>query len=105
MEHTPHTILGLVPFHPIQRRTERTNEEPIMFSSTLLALIPESPAPQDPSTYRASVFKGLFRWTGWPLARNVRSVASALAVTTLALGAAPAPLQAETLRPDPRALP
>lgn len=46
---------------------------------------------------RVTIADGLRRLTGWPVARAFRGTLSALALTVLALGAAPAPVQAESL--------
>jgi len=46
---------------------------------------------------RVTIADGLRRLTGWPVARAVRGTLSAIALSVLALGAAPAPIQAETL--------
>ena len=46
---------------------------------------------------RLTIADGGRRLTGWPVARALRGTLSALAVTLLALGAAPAKVQAETL--------
>ena len=46
---------------------------------------------------RVTIADGLRRLTGWPVARAFRGTLSAIALTVLALGAAPAPVQAESL--------
>ncbi|MBP9181801.1 MAG: sulfate ABC transporter substrate-binding protein [Fuscovulum sp.] len=46
---------------------------------------------------RVTIADGLRRLTGWPVARALRAPLTALAVALMALGAAPAPVQAESL--------
>ena len=57
----------------------------------------QGPVVQGHDDGRLTIADGLRRLTGWPVARAVRGTLSALALTVIALGAAPAQVQAETL--------
>ncbi|NGQ93074.1 sulfate ABC transporter substrate-binding protein [Rhodobacter sp. HX-7-19] len=70
-----------------------------MFATITLAgtVTAQGPVLDTHADGRVTIADGLRRLTGWPVARAVRGTLSALALTMLSLGAAPAPLQAETL--------
>lgn len=95
----PQTILGLAPFRPLNTTHSRTQQEKTMLATTTLAgtVTAQGPVVDAHSDGRLTIADGLRRLTGWPVTRALRGTLSALALSVLALGAAPAPVQAETL--------
>jgi len=95
----PQTILGLVPFSPIPPRPARAVKETPMFATITLAgtVSAQGPVVQDHADGRLTIADGARRLTGWPVARQLKGALSALALSVLAFGAAPAQLQAENL--------
>jgi sulfate/thiosulfate transport system substrate-binding protein len=93
--HLPQTILGLAPWRPIPSRTIK--ETDMLATITLAGTIAaQGPVTERHPDGRVSVTDGLRRLTGWPV-RHLRGLLTAAAVATLAFGAAPAPVKAETL--------
>lgn len=95
----PQTILGLVPYRPLNTTHSRSQQENTMLATITLAgtVTAEGPVVDARTDGRVTIAAGLRRLTGWPVARAFRGTLSAIAVSTLALGAVPAPLQAESL--------
>jgi len=93
------TFSGLLPFPPKRSRLARTLKEKTMIATITLAgsVTAQGPVVQGHDDGRLTIADGLRRLTGWPVARAVRGTLSALALTVIALGAAPAQVQAETL--------
>ena len=93
--HLPQTILGLAPWRPIPSRTIK--ETDMLATITLAGTIAaQGPVTERHPDGRVTVADGLRRLTGWPV-RRLRGLLTAAAVATLAIGGAPAPVQAETL--------
>ena len=67
---------------------------PITLAGTVTA---QRPFVDPVADERRTIADGLLRLTGWPVARAFRGTLSVIALSVLALGAAPAPVQAETL--------
>ena len=95
----PQTILGLVPYRPINPAPSRLQQEKTMLATITLAgtVTAQGPVVDAHADGRVTIADGLRRLTGWPVARAFRCTLSAIALTVLALGAAPAPVQAESL--------
>ena len=95
----PQTILGLMPYRPMNPAPSRLQQEKTMLAPITLAgtVTAQGPIVDAHADGRVTIADGLRRLTGWPVARAVRGTLSAIALTVLALGAAPAPVQAETL--------
>jgi sulfate/thiosulfate transport system substrate-binding protein len=91
----PLTILGLAPWRPIPSRTIKETDmlAPISRAGTVTAQEPRTD--RNPGG-RLTITDGLRRLTGWPVGR-LRNVLNAAALATLAFGAAPQQLRAETL--------
>ncbi|MBA3912190.1 MAG: sulfate transporter subunit [Rhodobacter sp.] len=70
-----------------------------MFATITLAgtVTAQGPVVDSHADGRLTIADGLRRLTGWPVGRAFRGTLSAIALAVLALGAAPAPVQAETL--------
>jgi sulfate/thiosulfate transport system substrate-binding protein len=94
-----HTILGLMPFRPSSPPPKRTQQENIMLATITVAgtVTAQGPVTAHHADGRLTIADGLRRLTGWPVARAIRGSLSALALAVLAMGAAPAPVAAETL--------
>jgi sulfate/thiosulfate transport system substrate-binding protein len=94
-----HTILGLMPYRPTPPQSERTQQEKIMVATITVAgtVSAQGPVSKRHADGRLTITDGLRRVTGWPVARAVRGSLSAIALAVLTLGAAPAPVAAETL--------
>jgi sulfate transport system substrate-binding protein len=88
----PQTILGLVPYRPLPMK-ETQMLTTITPTGTITA---QGPVAGHHPDRRATVADGLRRLTGLPLPR-LRGALTAVALATLALGAAPVPVQAEKL--------
>lgn len=95
----PQTILGLVPYRPINPASSRLQQEKTMLATITLAgtVTAQGPIVDAHADGRVTIADGLRRLTGWPVARAFRGTLSAIALSVLALGAAPAPVQAESL--------
>lgn len=95
----PQTILGLVPYRPINPAHSRLQQENTMLATITLAgtVTAQGPVVDAHADGRLTIADGLRRLTGWPVARALRGTLSAIALSVLALGAAPATVQAETL--------
>jgi sulfate transport system substrate-binding protein len=79
---------------PSRLQQEKTMLATITLAGTVTAQGPVVDAHADG---RVTIADGLRRLTGWPVARAFRGTLSAIALSVLALGAAPAPVQAESL--------
>ena len=95
----PLTVLGLVPFAPTTAPQARPQQEKTMLATITLAgtITAQGPVAEKLPDGRVTIADGIRRLTGWPVARSLRGTLSALAVALLALGSAPAPVQAESL--------
>jgi sulfate/thiosulfate-binding protein len=95
----PQTILGLVPYRPMKRAPSRIQQENTMLATITLAgtVTAQGPVVDADADVRVTIDDGLHRLRGWPFARAFRGTLSAVALVLLALGAAPAPVQAESL--------
>jgi sulfate transport system substrate-binding protein len=94
----PLTILGLTPYRPLPPRPAQSLQEKTMFDTSILpdtARVPEKTVPEHSDA--GSLRPGPVRLTGWAFGRSLRGALSAMALGALALGAAPSPVQAETL--------
>lgn len=94
----PLTILGLAPYRPLPPRPAQSLQEKTMFDTSILpdtARVPEKTVPEHADA--GSLRPGPVRLTGWAFGRSLRGALSAMALGALALGAAPSPVQAETL--------
>jgi sulfate transport system substrate-binding protein len=89
----PQTILGLVPYRPLP-----TSEEKTMFATITLAgdIQAQGPVTRQHDDGRVTVADGKRRLTGWPVSR-LRGLLAGVALAILGFGAAPAPVQAESL--------
>lgn len=94
-----HTILGLVPYRPLKTSHSSSAQENTMLATITLAgtVTAQGPVVGAQPDGRLTIADGLRRLTGWPVARAARGTLSAIALSVLALGAAPAPVQAESL--------
>lgn len=95
----PQTILGLVPYRPLTPNHSRSQQENTMLATITLAgtVTAQGPVVDAHADGRLTITDGLRRLTGWPVARALRGTLSAIAMSVLALGTAPATVQAETL--------
>lgn len=95
----PQTILGLVPYRPMNPAPSRLQQEKTMLATITLAgtVTAQGPVVDAHADGRVTIADGLRRLTGWPVARAFRGTLSAIALSVLALGAAPAAVQAESL--------
>lgn len=95
----PHTILGLVPFRPKSLPASRIQKEKTMYATITIAgtVTAQGPVVERHADGRVTIADGTRRLSGWPVSRSLRGTLSALALIVLGLGAAPAPVQAETL--------
>ncbi len=95
----PQTILGLVPYRPLTPNHSRSQQENTMLATITLAgtVTAQGPVVDAHADGRLTITDGLRRLTGWPVARALRGTLSAIALSVLALGTAPATVQAETL--------
>lgn len=95
----PQTILGLAPYRPMNPTNSRIEQEKTMLATITLAgtVTAQGPVVDTHADGRLTIADGLRRLTGWPVARALRGTLSAVALSLLALGAAPAPVQAESL--------
>ena len=94
----PLTILGLAPYRPLPPRPAQSLQEKTMFDTSILpdtARVPEKTVPEHSDA--GSLRPGPVRLPGWAFGRSLRGALSAMALGALALGAAPSPVQAETL--------
>jgi sulfate transport system substrate-binding protein len=94
----PLTIPGLTPYRPLPPRPAQSLQEKTMFDTSILpdtARVPEKTVPEHSDA--GSLRPGPVRLTGWAFGRSLRGALSAMALGALALGAAPSPVQAETL--------
>ena len=91
--HLPQTILGLMPYRPLPLPKEKT-----MFATITLAgdIQAQGPVARQHDDGRVTVADGQRRLTGWPV-KTLRNLFASVALAVLGLGAAPAPVQAETL--------
>ena len=90
--HLPQTVLGLMPYRPFPTK-EKTMLATITLAGTVTAQGPVTKAHADG---RVTIADGLRRMTGWPVSR-LRGLVATLALAALGLGAAPAPVAAESL--------
>ena len=90
--HLPQTVLGLMPYRPLPTK-EKTMLATITLAGTVTAQGPVTKAHADG---RVTIADGLRRMTGWPVSR-LRGLVATLALAALGLGAAPAPVAAESL--------
>jgi sulfate/thiosulfate-binding protein len=97
-QHIPQTILGLVPYRPIPPRDAQRLKETDMFATITLAgsITAQGPVTRTHADGRVTIADGLRQLTGWPVTR-LRGLFAGIALATLGLGAAPAPVAAETL--------
>ena len=97
--HILQTIPGVVPDHPTPLRPTRTLKEKTMIATITLAGSVTAPGPvvRDHADGRLTIADGIRRLAGWPVARAARGTLSVLALGLLALGSAPARVQAESL--------
>lgn len=97
-KHVPQTILGLVPYRPIPPRDAQRQKETDMFATITLAgsITAQGPVTRTHADGRVTIADGLRQLTGWPVTR-LRGLLAGIALATLGLGAAPAPVAAETL--------
>jgi sulfate/thiosulfate transport system substrate-binding protein len=95
----PQTILGLVPYRPLSTDHSRSQQEKTMIATITLAgtVTAQGPVVDVHADGRLTIADGLRRLTGWPVGRAIRGTLSAIALALLALGAAPAPSEAQTL--------
>jgi sulfate transport system substrate-binding protein len=94
----PLTIPGLTPYRPLPPRPAQSLQEKTMFDTSILpdtARLPDKTVPEHADA--GSLRPGPVRLTGWAFGRSLRGALSAMALGALALGAAPSPVQAETL--------
>lgn len=95
----PQTILGLAPYRPLNTNHSRSQQEDTMLATITLAgtVTAQGAVVNMHADGRVTIADGVRRLTGWPVARAFRGTLSAIALSVLALGAAPAPVQAESL--------
>lgn len=91
--HLPQTILGLMPYRPLPLTKEKT-----MFATITLAgdIQAQGPVARQHDDGRVTIADGQRRLTGWPV-KTLRNLFAGVALAVLGFGAAPAPVQAETL--------
>ena len=91
--HLPQTILGLMPYRPLPTSKEKT-----MFATITLAgdIHAQGPVALQHDDGRVTIADGKHRLTGWPV-KTLRNLFAGVALAILGLGAAPAPVQAESL--------
>ena len=94
----PQTILGLAPYRPLQPRPAQQPEEKTMIATISLAgsISAQGPVTAAHQDGRVTITDGLRRLTGWPVGR-LKGFAAAAALAVLGLGAAAAPVSAETI--------
>lgn len=92
MIHVPQNVLGLMPYRPLPTK-EKTMLDTITLAGTVTA---QGPVAERHADGRVTITDGLRRLTGWPVSR-LHGLLTAVALATLGLGAAPAPVAAETL--------
>lgn len=99
LDTTLHSILGLAPYHPMNRRNLRTEQETTMIATITLAgtISAQGTFVEPHADGRTTIADGLRCLTGWPVARTLRGALSVLALAAFSLGAAPVAVQAETL--------
>ena len=90
--HLPQTVLGLMPNRPFPTK-EKTMLATITLAGTVSA---QGPVAERHDDGRVTIADGLRRLTGWPIGR-LKGLVAAAAIATLGLGAAPAPVAAESL--------
>ena len=90
--HLPQTVLGLMPYRPFPTK-EKTMLATITLAGTVSA---QGPVAERHDDGRVTIADGLRRLTGWPIGR-LKGLVAAAAIATLGLGAAPAPVAAESL--------
>jgi sulfate transport system substrate-binding protein len=90
--HLPQTVLGLMPYRPFPTK-EKTMLATITLAGTVSA---QGPVAERHDDGRVTIADGLRRLTGWPVGR-LKGLVAAAAIATLGLGAAPAPVAAESL--------
>ena len=97
--YAPHTILGHVPYFPTPPCAARMPKENTMIATITIAgtVTAQGPVVQHHADERLTIADGIRRLTGWPVARAARGAVSAVVLALLALGAAPAKVQAESL--------
>lgn len=103
----PSSILGLVPVLPrflsgpkaLDAQTPQTSSETSMLTTIKIAdhATAQGLKVAELTDGRVTIETGRERVTGWPVPRFVKAGVSALALALVSLGAAPAPVQAETL--------
>lgn len=95
----PQTILGILPFRPVQPRPARATKEKTMFATIQLAgtVSAQGPVVQDHADGRLTIADGALRLTGWPVGRALRGALSAVALALLVFGGTPSAVQAEAL--------
>ncbi len=91
--HLPQTVLGLMPHRPLPISKEKTMLATITLAGTVTAQGPVAEAHADG---RVTIADGLRRLTGWPVFR-LKGLVAAAALAAIGLGAAPAPVAAESL--------
>ena len=89
--HLPQTVLGLMPYRPFP-----TKETSMLATITLGTVTAQGPVAERHADGRITIADGLRRLTGWPVSR-LKGLVAAVALATLGLGAAPAPVAAESL--------
>nr|WP_137111728.1 sulfate ABC transporter substrate-binding protein [Rhodobacter sp. SY28-1] len=96
--HLPQSILGLVPYRPIPLRAPQDLKENAVLATITVAgtVTAQGPVTGHHDDGRVTIADGLRRLTGWPVTR-LKGFATAAALAVLGLGAAPAPVAAESL--------
>ena len=92
MIHLPQTVPGLLPYRPLPTK-EKTMLATITLAGTVTA---QGPVTKTHADGRVTIADGFRRLTGWPVSR-LKGLIAATAIATLGLGAAPAPVAAESL--------
>jgi sulfate/thiosulfate transport system substrate-binding protein len=97
--HNPLTILGLTSYQPIRPRDALPLKETTMIATIQLAgtINAQGPLVSDHPDGRVTIADGCRLLTGWPVGRRAKGTLAALAVAMFGLGAAPTPVQAESL--------
>lgn len=89
MIHLPQTVLGLMPYRPLP-----TKEKTMLATIALGTVTAQGPVAARHADGRLTVADGLRRLTGWPV---LKTALAAAALAVFGLGAAPAPVAAESL--------
>ncbi len=95
----PPNLPDRIPYRRTIPPSSRTQKEKTVFASITLAgtVTAQGPIVERHIDGRVTIADGFRRLTGWPITRALRGTLSAFALALLALGAAPAPVRAESL--------